>query len=141
MPESGPSGSVRGALSNGRPYRDQAFRDRIVARLLPPESAAIEVVSREVGVSVGTLERWRAQALAAPGSTWTKRKLVIGSTLSTILQRSGFHSGPTQMQLDEDADFGNGLRQVLGYQPTARIVVDCGDALAVDQRNALRRRQ
>ena len=45
----------------------QAFRDRIVARLLPPESAAIDVVSREVGVSVGTLERWRAQALAAPG--------------------------------------------------------------------------
>ena len=37
----------------------QAFRDRIVARLLPPESAAIDVVSREVGVSVGTLERWR----------------------------------------------------------------------------------
>ena len=45
----------------------QAFRDRIVARLLPPESAAIDVVSREVGVSVGTLERWRAEALAAPG--------------------------------------------------------------------------
>lgn len=45
----------------------QAFRERIVARLLPPESAAIDVVSREVGVSVATLERWRAQALAAPG--------------------------------------------------------------------------
>ena len=45
----------------------QAFRDRIVARLLPPENAAIDVVSREVGVSMGTLERWRAQALAAPG--------------------------------------------------------------------------
>ncbi len=65
MPESGLSGSVRGAPSNGRPYRDQAFRDRIVARLLPPESAAIEVVSREVGVSVGTLERLGAQALWA----------------------------------------------------------------------------
>ena len=54
----------------------QAFRDRIVARLLPPESAAIDVISREVGVSVATLERWRAQALAAPGelaspSRWT----------------------------------------------------------------------
>jgi transposase len=35
-----------------------------VARLLPPESAAIDVVSREVGVSVATLERWRAEALA-----------------------------------------------------------------------------
>jgi transposase len=35
-----------------------------VARLLPPESAALDVVSREVGVSVATLERWRAEALA-----------------------------------------------------------------------------
>jgi transposase len=35
-----------------------------VARLLPPESSAIDVVSREVGVSVATLERWRAEALA-----------------------------------------------------------------------------
>jgi len=34
-----------------------------VARLLPPESSAVEVVSREVGVSVATLERWRADAL------------------------------------------------------------------------------
>lgn len=38
-----------------------------MARLLPPESAAVEVVSREVGVSVTTLERWRAQTLAEPG--------------------------------------------------------------------------
>jgi len=42
----------------------QVYKDRIVARLLPPESAAVEVVSREVGVSVTTLERWRAAALA-----------------------------------------------------------------------------
>ena len=32
--------------------------------ILPPESSAIEVVSREVGVSVATLERWRADGLA-----------------------------------------------------------------------------
>jgi transposase-like protein len=42
----------------------QAYKDRIVARLLPPESSAVEVVSRDVGVSVATLERWRAVALA-----------------------------------------------------------------------------
>ena len=41
----------------------QAFKDRAVARLLPPESAAVEVVSREIGVSVATLERWRSEAL------------------------------------------------------------------------------
>jgi transposase-like protein len=51
----------------------QQFKDRAVARLLPPESAAIDVVSREIGVSVDTLERWRAQALAQPTQqrTWT----------------------------------------------------------------------
>ena len=46
-----------------------------MARLLPPESAAIDLVSREVGISVTTLERWRADALAngaAAGSqSWT----------------------------------------------------------------------
>ena len=41
----------------------QAYRDKVVARLLPPESSAVEVVAREVGVSVATLERWRAEAL------------------------------------------------------------------------------
>jgi transposase len=42
----------------------QAYKDGIVARLLPPESSAVEVVSREVGVSVATLERRRTDALA-----------------------------------------------------------------------------
>jgi transposase len=45
----------------------QAYKDRIVARLLPPESSALELVSREVGVSVATLERWRADALSSGG--------------------------------------------------------------------------
>ena len=43
----------------------QAFKDKAVARLLPPESADLEVVAREMGVSAGTLERWRADALAS----------------------------------------------------------------------------
>ena len=46
-----------------------------MARLLPPESSAVEAVSREVGVSTATLERWRAEALAnGPGGgsqRWT----------------------------------------------------------------------
>lgn len=37
-----------------------------MARLLPPESAPLEVVARTVGVSVDTLERWRSEALAKP---------------------------------------------------------------------------
>ena len=51
----------------------QALTDRVVAKRLPPESAAVEKVSREVGISVGTLERWRADALSGPTGerSWT----------------------------------------------------------------------
>ena len=51
----------------------QTFKNRAVARLLPPESAALEVVAREVGIGPGTLERWRedAQSRPARGRAWT----------------------------------------------------------------------
>ncbi len=38
----------------------QAFEDKAVARLLPPESASVETVSRELSISTATLELWRA---------------------------------------------------------------------------------
>jgi transposase len=43
----------------------QGFKDRAVARLLPPESADVQVVAAAVGVSADTLERWRSEALAS----------------------------------------------------------------------------
>jgi transposase len=51
----------------------KAFKERAVARLLPPESSSIDQVSQEIGVSVSTLERWRAEALAEPAQErrWT----------------------------------------------------------------------
>lgn len=50
----------------------KAFKAKAVARLLPPESATLESVSTEFGVSMPTLERWRSEALAEPGDrTWT----------------------------------------------------------------------
>ena len=41
--------------------------------MLPPESAALDDVAREVGVGVGTLERWRSDALSRPARerAWT----------------------------------------------------------------------
>jgi hypothetical protein len=40
--------------------------------LLPPESAAITELSQQIGVSVATLERWRADALSMPAErAWT----------------------------------------------------------------------
>ncbi len=51
----------------------QSFKDRAVARLLPPESTALDVVAREVGIGTGTLERWRDDAQSKPARTrvWT----------------------------------------------------------------------
>jgi transposase-like protein len=40
----------------------QKFKDRAVARFLPPESAAVDVVAPEVGIGSVTLERWRDDA-------------------------------------------------------------------------------
>ncbi len=42
----------------------QQFKDNVVARLLPPQSSPVETVSAGIGIGVGTLERWRAEALA-----------------------------------------------------------------------------
>ncbi|MBV8501369.1 MAG: hypothetical protein JO006_06610 [Paucibacter sp.] len=41
--------------------------------MLPPESAPPEVVSREIGVGVSTLEKWRSQSLGKPAQdkVWT----------------------------------------------------------------------
>ena len=51
----------------------QTFKDRALARLLPPESAAIDLVAREVGIGAGTLGRWREDARSRParGRAWT----------------------------------------------------------------------
>jgi transposase len=40
------------------------FKERVIARLLPPESSPVAEVSNKVGISVATLERWRAEVLA-----------------------------------------------------------------------------
>ena len=44
-----------------------------MTRLLPPESAALDLVAREVGIGADTLECWRedAQSRPARGRAWT----------------------------------------------------------------------
>jgi len=41
--------------------------------MLPPQSASPEVVAREIGVGVDTLERWRSESLSRPARqrVWT----------------------------------------------------------------------
>jgi len=73
----------------------KAFKDRAVARLLPPESSPVQAVAHELGVSVATLERWRADALAEPGceQAWTaaaRLQAVIATAAMDEAQRSAW---------------------------------------------------
>lgn len=56
--------------------------------MLPPESAPLEVVSREVGVGVGTLERWREEAKSRParGRPWT-----AGARLEAVINTAAMN--------------------------------------------------
>jgi hypothetical protein len=71
------------------------FKERAVARLLPPESADISRVSQELGVSVSTLERWRADALSRPARerVWTaaaRLQAVIATAAMDEAQRAAW---------------------------------------------------
>ena len=75
----------------------QKFKERVVARMLPPESSPVETVSRAVGISVGTLERWRAECLAKPSGDearhWTpaaRLEIVIATAAMSQSARSAW---------------------------------------------------
>lgn len=69
----------------------QAFKDRAVARLLPPESAALAVISQEIGIAVDTLERWHAEALSKPvrGRAWTAGARLEAVITTASMSESG----------------------------------------------------
>ena len=63
----------------------QKFKDAVVARLLPPESSSLETVSQKVGISVATLERWRAAALAANDGNTSPRQWTPAARLEAVI--------------------------------------------------------
>ena len=69
----------------------QAFKNRVVARLLPPESAEAGEVAKEIGVSVQTLERWREEAQSRParGRAWTARARLEAVIITAALDEAG----------------------------------------------------
>jgi len=69
----------------------QAFKDKAVARLLPPESAALELVARQVGIGAGTLERWRddAQSRPARGRAWTALARLEAVIITAAMNETG----------------------------------------------------
>ena len=69
----------------------QAMKDRVVARLLPPESLAIGTLSQEVGISVTTLERWRGEALTRPARerAWSAAARLEAVVATAALDEAG----------------------------------------------------
>jgi transposase len=63
----------------------QQFKDAVVARLLPPESSPLEAVSQKVGISVATLERWRAAALASNDGNGSPRRWTPTARLEAVI--------------------------------------------------------
>jgi transposase-like protein len=61
------------------------FKERVVAQLLPPESASLEAVAQRVGIGVGTLERWRAEALALPADDAADRPWSAAARLEALI--------------------------------------------------------
>lgn len=69
----------------------EKFKRRAVARLLPPESAAVGVVAGEVGIGTGTLERWRDDVLSMParGRAWTATARLEAVIVTAALDEAG----------------------------------------------------
>ena len=69
----------------------EAFKNRAVARLLPPESANVGEVSREIGVLVQTLERWRedVQTRLARGRAWSATTRLEAVITAAALDETG----------------------------------------------------
>ena len=69
----------------------QLFKDKAVSRLLPPESAPIETVARELSISVTTLERWRAEVLSMPAreQAWTAAARFEAVLMTASLDEAG----------------------------------------------------
>ena len=59
--------------------------------MLPPESAAVELVAGEVGVRAGTLQRWRedVQSMPARGRAWTAAARLEAVITTAALSEAG----------------------------------------------------
>jgi transposase len=73
----------------------ERYKQRVVARMLPPESTSAEQLSREVGIGADTLERWRKELQSKPARerVWTaaaRLEAVIATAALDEAQRSAW---------------------------------------------------
>ena len=107
----------------------QEFKDRAVARLLPPESAAVQDVARELGVGEQTLQRWLSDALSRPARerAWTaaaRLEAVIATAAMDEAARSAWcrENGVYPQQLQQLSAAGINRPVGVGiYRPVWRL--------------------
>jgi transposase len=76
----------------------QKFKDNAVARVLPPQSCPVETLSARIGISVGTLERWRAEALAnASGNGGSASRWTAMARLEAVIAAVGSLGGAARV--------------------------------------------
>src|SRR4051794_30810818 len=109
----------------------QKFKERVVARLLPPESSPVGAVSQTVGISVTTLERWRAEVLArrtalAEGIHATPVKPVLhgdngatlkGTTVLAMLYWLGIEPSYSRPRVSDDNPYAEAVFRTAKYRP------------------------
>jgi len=114
----------------------QAFKDRAVARLLPPESGSPEKVSREIGVGVETLERWRSEALAKPAG---ERIWSAAARLDAVLATAAMDEHAKGAWCREHGVFPQQLNQ--WRESATQALADPGDLRASPQQTRQDRRR
>jgi transposase len=86
----------------------KTFKDRAVARLLPPESSPVQQVSQDTGVSVATLERWRADALSTPAR---ERVWTAVARLQAVIATAAMDEGQRSIWCRENGIYPTELQQ------------------------------
>mgnify|MGYP005612491837 CR=1 FL=1 len=96
--------------------------------MLPPESAAIDVVAREVGIGTDTLERWREDARSRParGRAWT-----AGARLEAVITTAAMDEAGKSAWCREHGVFPPDLHNWRASRTTA--LADPEDARASPQ--------
>jgi len=84
------------------------YKERAVARLLPPENAPVGSLSQELGVSVETLKRWHAEALSRPAR---ERAWTAAGKLQAVIATEAMNEGQRSAWCREQGVFPSDLQQ------------------------------
>ena len=97
----------------------EAFKNKALARLLPPEAASPEVVAREAGILVGTLLRWQG---SAPAVSARGRTLPAAARFDAVIATAGMNESGKNAWCREHGVYPAELAQWLASAEAALTV-------------------